>query len=494
MLRPGWQRTDFHSRTQASGGRPELADWLSSFKRKNREETPDQVLELLVLEGEDAGQKFTIDANNVAIARGIPRSGQPGAILLRDPTISGQQAMISRKADGTVIEHHRGATNPTLVNGQVITSAPIRPGDQIQMGRVKLEVRGRDGFVLGTLLESSGEHESQVSEPDEQTDETTEVRAVVVPGYSLVVVSGIEGAEGKVLRLNPPSNTIGRDPSSAVHIDVKAVSRRHAEIVWEGEKLFVVHHSSVNQTFVNGVVVSDRVEISPGDEIQLADCVVLRLDHQGPPPVSRAEPPKPTSKRTESPRTDPNQTSLQVRMEEKLAFDREIQEKYAVHGSFLDVDVVGSYGMKSESKRPELIIVSFERWRAWITGVIEEFNGMVLNSNGDELMCFFESTSSCVDAGRAILDRLDAFNEQQNTLPSPFRLRIGIHTGSSLVDKKRGVAYSEVLDVAGHLQKDADQNGLLISEPTLQALADEAGFEPAGQLEREQIATYRMVR
>ncbi len=477
-----------------------MADWLSSFKKKHTDTSPEQVLELLVLEGEDAGQKFTIDANNVAIARGIPRSGQPGAILLRDPTISGQQAMISRRDGATVIEHQRGATNPTLVNGQVVTTAPIRPGDQIQMGRVKLEVRGRDGFALGTLLESSGEHEpkaeSQQADAAELAGETTEVRPVIVPGYSLTVVSGIEGKEGKPLALTPPNSSIGRDPASAVHVDVKAVSRRHAEIVWEGDRLFVVHLSSVNQTFVNGAVITDRVEISPGDQIQLADCVVLRLDHQGPPPISGAKTSNSRAPmaRSDSPRTDPNQTSLQVRMEEKLAFDREIEEKYAVHGSFLDVDVVGSYGMKAESNRPELIIVSFERWRAWITAIIEEFNGMVLNSNGDELMCFFESTSSCVDGGRAILDRLDAFNEEQNTLPSPFRLRIGIHTGSSLVDKKRGVAYSEVLDVAGHLQKDADQNGLLISEPTFQALSDDVSFEPAGQLEREQIPTYRMIR
>ena len=129
-----------------------------------------------------------------------------------------------------------------------------------------------------------------------------------------------------------------------------------------------------------------------------------------------------------------------------------------------------------------------------VGAVIEEFDGMVLNSNGDELMCFFESTLSSVDAGRAILDRLRTFNEEQNALPSPFRLRIGIHTGSSLVDKKRGVAYSEVLDVAGHLQKDADKNGLLISEPTYQALLEKVPFEPAGRLEREQIDTYRMIR
>lgn len=477
------------------GGRA-LANWLGSFKKKHLEATAEQVLELLVLEGEDAGQKFTIDANNVAIARGTPRSGHPGAILLRDPTISGQQAMIRRTDNVTVIEHHRGATNPTLVNGKVITSAPIVVGDQIQMGHVMLEVRARDGFALGTLLELSAEQEAQDAASEQLVGETTEVRPAVVVGYSLVVVNGVEGAEGAQIRLDPPSCFIGRDASSAVHIDVRAVSRRHAEILWEADQIFVVHHSSVNQTFVNGIVVDDRVEIFPGDEIQLADCVVLRLDHQGPGSVSRRGSPVPPSEtpKAASPGSDPNQTSLHLRMEEKFARDREIEEKFSVHGSFLDVDVVGSYMMKAESSRPEFIIVSFERWRVWITAVIEEFNGMVLNSNGDELMCFFDSTLRCVDAGRAILDRLDTFNDEQNALSSPFRLRIGIHTGSSLVDKKRGVAYSEVLDVAGHLQKDADQNGLLISEPTFRALPEGVSFEPAGRLERENIATYRMIR
>ena len=77
------------------------------------------------------------------------------------------------------------------------------------------------------------------------------------------------------------------------------------------------------------------------------------------------------------------------------------EEKYAVNGSFLDVDVVGSYGMKHASNRPEHIIVSFERWRSWVSDIVEEFTGMVLNSNGDELMCFFDSTPQAVRAALA---------------------------------------------------------------------------------------------
>ncbi len=61
------------------------------------------------------------------------------------------------------------------------------------------------------------------------------------------------------------------------------------------------------------------------------------------------------------------------------------------------------------------------------------------------------------------------------------------------MDRDRGVAYSDVLDVAGHLQKEADTNGLLISEHTLKKLPEGLPFEPAAPLPKEGIPTYRLV-
>lgn len=462
-----------------------MADWLASFRKKIGASDPAAILELLVVEGADAGQQFTLDAETVAIARGKPKSGQPGGILLRDPTVSGRQALIHTRGGRVVIEHDHQATNPTLLNGERVGSHAIEPGDRIQMGRVVLEVRARDGVALGGL----GEHKERtaiLSAPEarlESTD-TTEVRPRIALTHELELVSGGSAPVGHRYRVGPPRSVIGRDPSSHVHIDDIAVSRRHAELLWEGDRVTLRHLSRVNQTLLNGVSVEDRAVVSDGDEIRLADRAVLRLVCRLPEP----EPPAPVAPE----RIDSTQTSLQVRMEQKILRDREIEQKYSVTGSFLDIDVVGSYGMKSESNRPEHIIVSFERWRSWVKGIVEEFGGMVLNSNGDELMCFFESTHDCVRSGSAILSRLDAFNAEQNELSSPFQLRVGAHTGSSLVDRKRGVAYSAVLDVAGHLQKDADVNGLLISQQTLDALPDGLPFEAAGQLEREGIATYRL--
>jgi class 3 adenylate cyclase len=97
-----------------------------------------------------------------------------------------------------------------------------------------------------------------------------------------------------------------------------------------------------------------------------------------------------------------------------------------------------------------------------------------------------------VRAASASLRRLPAFNREQNLLELPFRMRLGIHTGESLVDLERGVAYSTVLDVAGHLQKQAEVDGCWISEATLRELPSGLPFEPAGKLEREGIASFRL--
>ena len=74
-------------------------------------------------------------------------------------------------------------------------------------------------------------------------------------------------------------------------------------------------------------------------------------------------------------------------------------------------------------------------------------------------------------------------------------MRIGVHTGECTIDLARGMAYSPALDLAGHLQKEAEIDGLLISQETYEALDEDRGaFESAGILERDDVAVYRWAR
>ncbi len=503
-----------------------MAKWLPSFGRKQQADAPKTVLELMVLEGEDAGQQFTVDGPEVRIGRGKPQTGQTGTILLHDTSVSAHQATI-RVQDGThVIEHNPEATNATLLNGRRIRKERIRPGDHIQMGLEKIEVRQRKGIALSGLFslrdaetepiadvanvrariaESRGEAAQETAVMARGEGAATQTTLVESRGR-LLLVRGIPGLENESFPLRVDSTVVGRSSQCDVTLPEPGISRQHVRFEWRDAELVLVHLSGTNSTCVAGARVTGERRLREGDEIQLADQVVLRVQ-LGPTPTSTEDRPtlppqssRPTLEPTVPPAARPDPSagpkapatpSLRQFMEQKLEHDRLIEEEFSVEGSFVDIDVVGSYKMKAEADRPAHIIVSFERFRSFVESVIDEFGGQVLNSNGDELMCFFESTHDAVRSASAILHRLDEFNAKQNVLASPFRFRIGIHTGRSLVDRARGVAYSHVLDTAGHLQKAADVNGLLVSEATLRALPEGLPFEPAGTLDHEGIVTFR---
>lgn len=253
----------------------------------------------------------------------------------------------------------------------------------------------------------------------------------------------LEGASaGRVYHLEHETSLVGRGDFCDVQLPDPTVSRKHAELTWRGSEIAIADMGSTSGVLVNRERVAGVRTLQPGDQIQLG-LVLLELQRGSldVPPVSAGAAPA---------------TSLRTVMEQRLERDRRVEEEFSVEGTFVDIDVVGSSAMKAEADRSTAdIVLSFERFRAFVEGVINEFGGHFSSTNGDELMCFFESTLDAVRSGSAILQRLDAFNEQQNVLSSPFRFRIGIHTGRSLVDGERGVAYSAVLDVAGHLQKAA---------------------------------------
>jgi pSer/pThr/pTyr-binding forkhead associated (FHA) protein len=471
---------------------------LLSFQRRR------PVRELLVVEGRDAGQQFTLDAREVRIGRGVPQPGCTDAVLLSDPTVSSQQALIRVARDGLVLEHRPSATNPTLKNGRPVTSERLELGDRIQVGLTVLELRERSGISLGDLPEALTESRANpLYQPEsEATDlragaaDATEARALGGPWGHLEVVRGVAGAEGRSFPLVRDKISIGRSPDADVVIPEQGVSRVHAELRRQGDEIILIHRSAVNPTYVDGVSLEGQQLLNGGEEIQLADRVLLRLalargaqsdaTQARPAPARRGVP---TSGRAGADEAHPGLVSA---VHEQIELQQRIEREFQFRGSFLDVDVVDSYGMKARAGRPDRIIVSFDRFREFARGVIEEFDGQFLNSNGDELMCFFDSPHQAVRAGSALLRRLGEFNEKQNLLDTPFRVRIGVHTGDALVDRRRGIAYSTALDVAGHLQKHAQVGGVLISEQTLAALPEGLPFEAAGMLEREGFRTFQL--
>ncbi len=494
-----------------------MSTWLTAWRNRENREVHRPVIELLVVAGVDAGAQFTIEGEEVLIGRGQPSSGQTDTVRLDDKSISRRQAWIRADATGYSIEHIPTAANPTLVNGIEIRSARLDVGDRVDMGRISIDVRVRAGMNLSGLTEImevaarestvTGTELSDITDlasPDAETasplaptapapapsplllakdvsEEVTEMRPMDVAIGELTILRGAEDAAVTRFPILMAPIRIGRGEDVEVQIPELGVSRLHAEIEMSGRALWLRQRSGTNPTLVNGFPVLDEVELADGDEIQLADQVVLRVQLAvGSRPAEGEAAPR---------------LGLMARMSNKIDLDRRIEE-FNVMGSFLDVDVVASRKMKNGSEKAEHIIVSFERFRSFVGGICEEWDGQVLNSNGDELMCFFESAEAAVRAGSTILERLAGFNRDLNLLSQDFRFRLGAHTGASLVDLDAGIAYSEVLDTAGHIQKMAEPNVLVISQVTLDALPNARALpvESMGEMTGETGPLYRITR
>jgi predicted component of type VI protein secretion system len=108
--------------------------------------------------------------------------------------------------------------------------------------------------------------------------------------YVLQVVRGRSATT--TLKLNDGVNTIGRHDDCMIRIKSSQVSRRHCELVDEGENLTLRDLGSSNGTFVNGKRVAGQKALKHGDELTLG-AVTLRVAKLGQPAPGPVAAPKP---------------------------------------------------------------------------------------------------------------------------------------------------------------------------------------------------------
>lgn len=122
----------------------------------------------------------------------------------------------------------------------------------------------------------------------------------------LKITTGKE--KGRTLELTADTPlTIGRSESSGFCIPDKKVSRRHAEIVSDGENVFITDLSSRTGTRVNGRAIAQRTPLCIGDTIQIGetDLVLEKTEDASAVPLPRTTAPA----KTEPPvRTEKTQT------------------------------------------------------------------------------------------------------------------------------------------------------------------------------------------
>jgi hypothetical protein len=95
-----------------------------------------------------------------------------------------------------------------------------------------------------------------------------------------LTIKSVEGTQR--LPLSRPRLTIGRGDSAELCVKDKGLSRLHASINREGDKVWIVDEGSINGSFVNGAMVSAQgTLLVDGDEVQIGDSTTIRVSVSG---------------------------------------------------------------------------------------------------------------------------------------------------------------------------------------------------------------------
>ncbi len=136
------------------------------------------------------------------------------------------------------------------------------------------------------------------------------------------------------------------------------------------------------------------------------------------------------------------------------------------------VDVAKSSEMKAAAD-PLVVEWTFREYQAFVQKVCERYGGQVQYTAGDGSVISFPDVRSAFKAGQTLQAEINTFNTTRSRLKTPFRLRVGIHSGE-VVASIEDVEFTNVIDVAAHAQNTAPVGGIAVTEPVAAQLSPDS--------------------
>ncbi|MCM8774370.1 MAG: FHA domain-containing protein [Candidatus Omnitrophica bacterium] len=90
-------------------------------------------------------------------------------------------------------------------------------------------------------------------------------------GAFFVIIAGIE--VGRIIIIDKPIMTIGRELGVDIVIPELHISRRHAQVTSQGKQIIIVDLNSTNGTFVNNQRI-DKLLLKDGDEVRVGEVIM----------------------------------------------------------------------------------------------------------------------------------------------------------------------------------------------------------------------------
>ena len=136
---------------------------------------------------------------------------------------------------------------------------------------------------------------------------------------------------------------------------------------------------------------------------------------------------------------------------------------------FTDIEESTQYWDKFGDVQGRLMV---DRHNRLLFPVIRKFKGRIIKTIGDSIMAAFRKPENAIQA--AIGMQQIMAQERQSDETFDIRIRIGIHTGDAIVEKKD--VFGDIVNVAARIEGQGTGNEILASQVTVAYIEDEFAF------------------
>jgi class 3 adenylate cyclase len=136
---------------------------------------------------------------------------------------------------------------------------------------------------------------------------------------------------------------------------------------------------------------------------------------------------------------------------------------------FTDIEESTKYWDKFGDIQGRLMV---DRHNRMLFPIIRKFKGRIIKTIGDSIMAAFRKPEYALRAAVAIQQVMTRERQRDETFD--IRIRIGIHTGEAIVEKKD--VFGDIVNVASRVESQCSGNEILVSQVTVAHIGDDSIF------------------
>lgn len=180
------------------------------------------------------------------------------------------------------------------------------------------------------------------------------------------------------------------------------------------------------------------------------------------------------------------ESSNSVNRQDLLRLFAETKKKLDSFGrevAFLAIDVVGSAQMKA-GEDPAAVQYDFEEYRKLVERIFRARGVLKTAWTPDGVMACFAHVEDACQAGKDVIKSLKVFNREVKISKADFSVRCGVNAGLVYFDDATPLETisDRVIDVAGHMQKHAEPNTVLVARKIIEPLRQLGEFAHTTQI------------